>query len=94
MGGVGGLEACGPRAAASHGRAGWLMMDCDGGAGAAASDPWLPVMGLRVTICVWGRQPVVQRRVERHLAIGANGSGSASSSASAEAAAASRLQAS
>ena len=33
---------------------------------------------------------MVQRRVERHLAIGASGSGSASSSASAEAAAASR----
>ena len=39
MGGIGCLEAYGPRAAAAHGRACLLMMDCDGRVRAAASDP-------------------------------------------------------
>ena len=39
MGGIGCPEAYGPRAAAAHGRACLLMMDCDGRVLAAASDP-------------------------------------------------------
>ena len=66
-----------------------LMMGCDSQVHVATSDSRLSCShGSEVGICVWGRQPMIQHRLEVYFAIGASGSGS--SSASAEAAAASK----
>ena len=86
MGGRGGLAAHGSRAAAARGRACSLMMDCAGRVRVVASDPRLSCShGSVVGICVWGRQPIVQRRLELQSAIGGSGSGSSSSSGGAAA---------
>jgi hypothetical protein len=83
MGGMDGLEVCGPRAAAAHGHACLLMMDCDGRVRVAASDP-MTVMQSWVRgwyLCLGAA--ALQRRLQLQLAIGSSGSTSTSTSGSA-----------
>ena len=64
-----------------------LMMGCDSQVRVANSDPRLSCSHeSEVGICVWGRQPMVQRRLELQLHSGGSGSITTSSSASTEAA--------
>jgi len=73
-----GTQAC------ARGRPCLLMMDCDGWMCVAASDPRLSCSrGSELDICVWGRRPIVQLRLELQLDSGSSNSSSGVAAAAA-----------